>query len=159
MQSGMMGGMHHTSQHMGHHPMSPMDHGVNQIKTPGTGASSHSPASTASSGSSSTTQNPATSVPPPTSSSTPSTTSPSSTSGTSSGQKRCGRPGCMNPVQGWANSEFCSNECVVGQCREVYTHWSSGTASGGNNQPLGASQQQYSASNGSGTGRTTTPVK
>lgn len=42
--------------------------------------------------------------------------------------KICGRPGCTNPVQrspdGW-QSDFCSNECVVGQCREVYTSWSS----------------------------------
>ena len=156
MQNGMMGGMHQINQQMGHHPISPMDHGLNPNKIAATGTSSHSPASTASSGSSTTTP---TSVPPPTSSATPSTSSPSSTSGTSSGHKRCGRPGCMNPVQGWANSEFCSNECVVGQCREVYTHWSSGTGSGGNNQPLGQSQQQYSASNGSGTNRTTTPVK
>ncbi len=43
-------------------------------------------------------------------------------------QKVCGRPGCSNPVQrnadGWIG-EYCSNECVVGQCQEVYTSWSS----------------------------------
>ena len=44
--------------------------------------------------------------------------------------KICGRPGCNNPVQrgpdGWQN-DFCSNECVVGQCRDVYSSWSSTT--------------------------------
>ena len=46
-------------------------------------------------------------------------------------QARCRRPGCNNPIQrgvdGWNNSDFCSNECVVGQCREVYSSWSAGT--------------------------------
>ena len=56
--------------------------------------------------------------------------------------KVCGRPGCNNPVnrspEGWS-SDFCSNECVVGQCKDVYTSWSSnGTPSvnrGGAPQP------------------------
>ena len=41
--------------------------------------------------------------------------------------KICGRPGCNNPVQRNAEgqSDFCSSECVVGQCREVYTSWTS----------------------------------
>jgi hypothetical protein len=169
MQNGMMGsGMqqHQANSHLGHHhPMLPMDHGVSQAQQQQpSGPSSHSPASTASTGSSNTAT---TSVPPPpTSSATPSTASPSSNSATGGGatnHKRCGRPGCSNPVQGWTNSEFCSNECVVGQCREVYTHWSS--ASSGTNNPSmsGQSQQQqqqYTGSNGnSAANRTTTPVK
>ena len=59
--------------------------------------------------------------------------------------KLCGRPGCQNQVQrapdGW-QSDFCSNECVVGQCREVYTTWSS--TSGGpppNGPPVGPPHQ------------------
>ena len=56
--------------------------------------------------------------------------------------KQCGRPGCNNLVQrspeGWTE-EFCSNECVVGQCKEVYTSWSSGSnpvnSSGTNGPP------------------------
>ena len=41
--------------------------------------------------------------------------------------KICGRPGCNNPVQRNAEgqSDFCSSECVVGQCREVYSSWTS----------------------------------
>ena len=71
----------------------------------------------------------------PTSSNTSQTpqTTPTSSSGNNPNNSRdvpkiCGRPGCNNPVprspDGW-QSEFCSNECVVGQCREVYTTWSS----------------------------------
>ena len=39
---------------------------------------------------------------------------------------KCGRPGCPNPVNTAADgteSTYCSSECVVGQCREVYTSW------------------------------------
>ena len=47
---------------------------------------------------------------------------------------RCGRPGCPNPVNKAADgteSTYCSSECVVGQCREVYTSWAtSGSALG-----------------------------
>lgn len=161
MQNGMMGAggqLHHGNSHLGHQGLHhPLDHGLPQPPQPsGGGASSHSPASTASTTSSQATP---TSVPPTTSSAPPCTSSPSSSaSSASAGQhKRCGRPGCSNPVQGWANSEFCSNECVVGQCREVYTHWSS-SGSGTTTQPQ-AQQQQYSATNGSATNRTTTPVK
>lgn len=160
MQNGMMGaaGMHHAGSHLGHQghlAHHQMEHGLAQPPQPSGGASSHSPASTASTGSSS--QATPTSVPPPTSSASACTSSPSSTSAaTSGGQKRCGRPGCSNPVQGWTNSEFCSNECVVGQCREVYTHWSTSTS--GSTNPH-QTQQQYSAANGSASNRTTTPVK
>lgn len=41
---------------------------------------------------------------------------------------QCGRPGCHNPVtkaSDGTESTYCSSECVVGQCREVYTSWSS----------------------------------
>merc|ERR1712203_1348393 len=41
---------------------------------------------------------------------------------------QCGRPGCQNPVtkaSDGTESTYCSSECVVGQCREVYTSWSS----------------------------------
>lgn len=37
----------------------------------------------------------------------------------------CGRPGCSNlvtPAEA-VDGSFCSSECVVGQCREVYTSW------------------------------------
>ena len=54
--------------------------------------------------------------------------------------KICGRPGCNNPVQrspdGW-QSDFCSNECVVGQCKEVYTNWSSSSSTGTGPHPGG----------------------
>jgi hypothetical protein len=43
---------------------------------------------------------------------------------------RCGRPGCPNPVNKAADgteSTYCSSECVVGQCREVYTSWATGS--------------------------------
>ena len=66
---------------------------------------------------------------------TPQTTPTSSSSTNREVPKLCNRPGCQNQVQrgpdGWTN-DFCSNECVVGQCREVYTSWSSGS------QPPGA---------------------
>ena len=66
---------------------------------------------------------------------TPQTTPTSSSSTNRDVPKLCGRPGCQNQVhrsqEGW-QSDFCSNECVVGQCREVYTSWSSGS------QPPGA---------------------
>ena len=70
---------------------------------------------------------------------TPQTTPTSSGSGNNPNNSRdvpkiCGRPGCNNPVQrspdGW-QSDFCSNECVVGQCKEVYTNWSSSSSQGG----------------------------
>ena len=44
--------------------------------------------------------------------------------------KICGRPGCNNPVQrgpDGCQNDFCSNECVVGQCRDVYSSWTSTT--------------------------------
>ena len=167
MQNGMMatgGGMHHGNTHvghqghLGHHQMEP---GLAQPpQASGGGASSHSPVSTASTGSSS--QATPTSVPPPTSTAPKCTSSPSGTSVGSSGHKRCGRPGCTNPVQGWTNSEFCSNECVVGQCREVYTHWSSASSGSTNTHPSQQQQQYASANGGSANGggnRTTTPVK
>lgn len=66
---------------------------------------------------------------------------------------RCARPGCTNPIQqrsGWGdNSEFCSNECVVGQCREVYTSWSSNANNAGQGQQHASNINQYA----------TTPVK
>jgi hypothetical protein len=46
---------------------------------------------------------------------------------------RCGRPGCPNPVNKAADgteSTYCSSECVVGQCREVYTSWATGSSGG-----------------------------
>jgi hypothetical protein len=43
-------------------------------------------------------------------------------------QQRCGRPGCGNLVGWGSTSDFCSNECVVGQCREVYSSWSSSSS-------------------------------
>nr|XP_040567766.1 TOX high mobility group box family member 2-like [Lepeophtheirus salmonis] len=59
---------------------------------------------------------------------------PHSSSGSNSSNNRgrrplsCARPGCNNPIssnEAWSsNSEFCSNECVVGQCRDVYSSWS-----------------------------------
>lgn len=158
----MLGSMHHANSHHhghhpAHHPLSPLDHGVSQPPpTSGSAGSSHSPASTASTGSSSTQQN--SSAAPPTSTTTPSTASPSSTPGGSSGvHKRCGRPGCSNPIQGWTSSEFCSNECVVGQCREVYSHWSSGANTAG--QTNGQGQPQYPGPGAPTSNRTTTPVK
>ena len=52
--------------------------------------------------------------------------------------KICGRPGCNNPVQrganGWQN-DFCSNECVVGQCKDVYSSWTSSTQTQPTNNP------------------------
>ena len=41
----------------------------------------------------------------------------------------CGRPGCGRPVNKAADgteSTYCSSECVVGQCREVYSSWAGG---------------------------------
>jgi len=41
---------------------------------------------------------------------------------------QCGRPGCQNQVTKAADgteSTYCSSECVVGQCREVYQGWAS----------------------------------
>ena len=59
--------------------------------------------------------------------------------------KTCGRPGCQNQVQrapdGW-QSDFCSNECVVGQCREVYTTWSSTSTPPSGPNPVGPAQHQ-----------------
>lgn len=80
---------------------------------------------------------------------TPQTTPTSSSGHTPSGSKEaakiCARPGCTNPVQrtpeGWP-SDFCSNECVVGQCREVYTSWSSSTQQQHQPQHHHAQQQQ-----------------
>ena len=40
--------------------------------------------------------------------------------------RRCGRPSCGS-VTPSGRAEFCSSECVVGQCREVYTNWSGGS--------------------------------
>ena len=42
------------------------------------------------------------------------------------GTGQCGRPGCGRPVNKAADgtsSTYCSSECVVGQCREVYSSW------------------------------------
>ena len=36
---------------------------------------------------------------------------------------KCGRVGCRNYIPG--HSEYCSSECVVGECKEVYDNWSS----------------------------------
>ena len=85
----------------------------------------------------------------PTSSNTSQTPQTTPTSVSGSGQnpnnsrdvpKICGRPGCNNPVQrspdGW-QSDFCSNECVVGQCKEVYTNWSSSSSTGAGPHPGG----------------------
>jgi hypothetical protein len=36
---------------------------------------------------------------------------------------KCGRPGCPHFQPGHA--EFCSSECVVGECKEVFSSWSS----------------------------------
>jgi len=36
---------------------------------------------------------------------------------------KCGRPGCRHYTPG--HSEFCSSECVVGECKEVFDNWSS----------------------------------
>ena len=36
---------------------------------------------------------------------------------------KCGRLGCRNYIPG--HSEYCSSECVVGECKEVYDNWSS----------------------------------
>ena len=36
---------------------------------------------------------------------------------------KCGRPGCAQYSPGHA--EFCSSECVVGECKEVFNTWSS----------------------------------
>ena len=62
--------------------------------------------------------------------------------------KQCGRPGCTNLVQrspeGWTE-EFCSNECVVGQCKEVYTSWSSGSAPLSNTGAGGPPPNPYSS--------------
>ena len=64
---------------------------------------------------------------------------PPATAG-ASGKTVCSRPGCGNPVnrsssghEGWS-SEYCSNECVVGQCKDVYSNWSS-SGPGGTNRP------------------------
>ena len=74
---------------------------------------------------------------------TPQTTPTSSSSAQAQPPKVCGRPGCQNQVQrapdAW-QSDFCSNECVVGQCREVYTTWSSSTPPSG--PPVGPAQHQ-----------------
>ena len=95
--------------------------------------------------------------PPPISSSsttTSSTHSPKTSSLGSSSTKLCGRPGCTNTVQrtpeGWS-SEFCSNECVVGQCKEVYTSWSS---TGSSVRPNGTG----SAANGPASNPYTSPA-
>jgi len=42
---------------------------------------------------------------------------------TPSGNGKCGRPGCRNFTPG--QTEFCSSECVVGECKDVYSSWSS----------------------------------
>ena len=72
---------------------------------------------------------------------------PSSASAASHG-KQCGRPGCTNLVQrspdGWTE-EFCSNECVVGQCKEVYTSWSSGSNPVNNSGTGGPPPNPYSS--------------
>ena len=56
----------------------------------------------------------------------------------------CGRPGCGRPVtkacDGTA-STYCSSECVVGQCREVYSSW----AGGPQQQQQQQQQQQVAA--------------
>lgn len=81
---------------------------------------------------------------------------PSSSTGTgnsgssSSGMTICGRPGCGRPVSksggvdanGGANTgngpAFCSSECVVGQCREVYTSWAGANPGTGASAGAGA---------------------
>ncbi len=138
MHNGML--QHH---HHGHH-----QHGMGGVHPPGGGQTAHpqpspldsqgghSPAS-----SSNTSQTPQTT---PTSGTNPTTTvhGPGSGGGSRDTQKVCGRPGCNNPVQrnadGWI-SEFCSNECVVGQCQEVYTSWTSRSSTG--QQPSGPNGQ------------------
>lgn len=55
---------------------------------------------------------------------------------------QCGRPGCGRPVSkagDGTESTYCSSECVVGQCREVYSSWATG--SGGVGPPPTSSQQ------------------
>lgn len=39
------------------------------------------------------------------------------------GQHKCGRVGCRNYSPG--HSSYCTSECVVGECKEVYDNWSS----------------------------------
>ena len=56
---------------------------------------------------------------------------------------QCGRPGCHNPVTkatDGTESTYCSSECVVGQCREVYSSWSThhNPTNPGPTQPLPA---------------------
>ena len=62
------------------------------------------------------------------------TTTSSVNGGVGESSRRCGRPSCgsVNPTTGGA--EFCSSECVVGQCREVYTNWSGAAATNGQPQ-------------------------
>lgn len=36
---------------------------------------------------------------------------------------KCGRQGCRNYIPG--HSEYCSSDCVMGKCEEVYDSWSS----------------------------------
>ena len=36
---------------------------------------------------------------------------------------KCGRAGCRNYIAG--HGDYCSSECVVGECKEVYDTWSS----------------------------------
>lgn len=50
----------------------------------------------------------------------------------------CGRPGCGRPVNKAADgteSTYCSSECVVGQCREVYSSWAGAGAPPTQQQP------------------------
>ncbi len=138
MQNGMMpgGGPHPGHQH--HHPQQGQLHHMHPPQaSPLDSQGGHSPTS------SNTSQTPQ--------------TTPTSSSGGGGGPgaatnsrevpKICGRPGCNNPVQrspdGW-QSDFCSNECVVGQCREVYSSWSA-AGSQQQHQPPGPQHQHPGA--------------
>ena len=65
------------------------------------------------------------------------TTTSSVANGSCGESRRCGRPSCGS-VSPSGRAEFCSSECVVGQCREVYTNWSGGS----NGQQQQQQQQQ-----------------
>jgi hypothetical protein len=60
---------------------------------------------------------------------------------------KCGRPGCLNPVNkatDGTESTYCSSECVVGQCREVYTSWA--TTGSSSSPATGSGGGQHSPS-------------
>ena len=39
----------------------------------------------------------------------------------------CRRPNCTNNVPDMSMNGFCSNDCVLGQSRDVYNNWSGGS--------------------------------